>query len=69
MKILEILKSRRIWVMIISAVMFILTLFGIQTEVDADTLSDLLVNAIEPISQVVIAVLAIWSYLKPKTKV
>lgn len=69
MKILEILKSRRIWVMIISAVIFILTLFGIQTEVDADTLSGLLVNAIEPISQVVIAVLAIWSYLKPKTKV
>jgi hypothetical protein len=69
MKILEILKSRRIWVMIISAVVFILTLFGIQTEVDADTLSGLLVNAIEPISQVVIGVLAIWSYLKPKTKV
>ena len=69
MKSLEILKSRRIWVMIISAVMFILTLFGIKTEVDADTLSGLFVNAVEPISQVVVAVLAIWSYLKPKTNV
>lgn len=69
MKSLEILKQRRIWVVIISAVMFILSLFGIKPEIDTDTLSGLLVNAIEPISQVVIAVLAIWSYLKPKTNV
>lgn len=66
MKYLEILKQRRVWVVIISAVMFILSMFGMQSEVDADTLSGLVVNAIEPISQVVVAVLAIWSYVKPK---
>lgn len=66
MKYLEILKQRRVWVVIISAVMFILSMFGMQSEVDADTLSGLVVNAMEPISQVVVAVLAIWSYVKPK---
>lgn len=66
MKELEILKQRRIWVVIISAVMFILSMFGIKPEIDTDTLSGLVINAIEPISQAIIAILAIWSYLKPK---
>lgn len=66
MKELEILKQRRIWVVIISAVMFILSMFGVKPEIDTDTLSGLVINAIEPISQAIIAILAIWSYLKPK---
>lgn len=65
-KVIELLKQRRIWVFIISAVMFILSLFGVKPEVDTDTLSGLIVSFIEPLSQAIIAGLAIWSFIKPK---
>ena len=63
---LELLKQRRIWASIFSTIAVMLSLFGSNLFIDANGLSDAIVNVIESISALMAIVLPIWSYLKPK---
>lgn len=65
---IELLKNRRIWVFIISSVMFLLTLFGYQPEIDTNAVTEMVINLTSAIANALIAILAIASYLKPKIK-
>lgn len=63
---LELLKQRRIWVAIIGVIVFVFSLFGITLELDAEFLTDQALTIINSLSSLIMAGLAVWSYLKPK---
>jgi hypothetical protein len=64
--ILELLRNRRIWVSIIALVMFGLTITGHQLDVDQNTLADQLTTVGSALADLTIAVLSVYSFLKPK---
>ena len=60
-------RQRRVWATILGGIVAILQLFGIVSPDWLVTIApDLIIKAIEGGMAVVAAVLAIWSYLKPK---
>ncbi len=63
---LELLKQRRVWITIIMFVIGALSLFKVTWTPDAEVLADSLVNLITVGGALVSAVLAVWSYIKPK---
>jgi len=72
-KFKEILSQRRIWAVIISALTFTLPFIGFGFSGDVNILLDLLMNTlgalkavIESVGALIVAALALWSYLKPK---
>ena len=66
MKILELLKQRRIWIVILGAIAFVLPFIGITPSVDPQGAIDLIVNFFTAIYTLVVTGLALWSYFKPK---
>ena len=65
-EILTVLKNRRIWVAVIGAIVFVMTLFNIHTNIGVDNMSDQIVKFIGAAGDLVMAGLAIHSYLFPK---
>jgi len=65
-QILDILKQRRVWVVIIGAVLLILQLFGKQVDIDTNTVADKMVDIINSLGAIIMSALALWSYLFPK---
>lgn len=66
MQLLELLKQRRVWVGIISGLSFLISFLHIEFNIDVPVLSDMFTNAGIALFNLVSAILAIWSYLKPK---
>ncbi len=63
--LLELLRQRRIWV----AVIGVLVMGTGAVEVDPDTTADLIVASVDAGGKAAMAVLALWSYVKPKLAV
>jgi len=63
---LEMFKQRRIWIVIIGVTIFAFRYFGHSIDVDQNTLADMIVKFISNLADLIMAALAIWSYLKPK---
>ena len=64
--IIELLKNRRIWVVLIGVFMAAFTAFGYPINIDQNTLTDLIVKLASTLADLVVAGLALWSFLKPK---
>jgi uncharacterized membrane protein len=67
--ILELLKQRRVWVAILSILSVVLKIFGIDIDEQTQTaMIDQTMILASLIPDVFNAVLALWSYIKPKPK-
>ncbi len=66
--ILNILKNRRIWIAVVSLFMAIMTYIGHPLAVDSEVLTDNVVNVTSISVDLIVAILALWSLVKPKTK-
>jgi len=64
--ILEILKNRRVWIVIIGAVLAIMNLFGKQFDIDTNMVADKIVDVVNATGTIIVSGLAAWSYLFPK---
>lgn len=65
--ILELLKQRRIWIVIIGVIAFTASYFGHTIDIDQNTLADLIVKFVSNLSDLIMAGLALWSFVKPKS--
>ncbi len=63
---LELLRQRRIWAGIVAAITIVLTLLKIQFSIDVPVLTDMLTAFGGALADLIITVLALWSYFKPK---
>jgi hypothetical protein len=66
MDILNLLSQRRIWAGIVGVLTFALTIFNSTLQLDVPVLTDLLTAFGGALSALVTAILALWSYFKPK---
>ncbi len=66
--LLDLLGQRRVWIAIISAVSIVISMLHLQYKIDVPVLSDLFTGFGVALVNLVTASLAIWSYLKPKSK-
>ena len=67
MNIWELLKQRRIWVTIFSLLSIALKWFGVDIDPDTETaVIDQTMILVSLIPDAINAILAIWSYVKPK---
>jgi hypothetical protein len=66
-KLLALLQQRRIWIAIISVIAFMLDSFQVFHIDNVDLLTDNVMTIVGGIVSIITAVLAIWSYLKPKS--
>ena len=70
MNIWELLKQRRIWVTIFSLLSIALKWFGVEIDPDTEVaIIDQTMILVSLIPDAINAILAIWSYLKPKPTV
>ena len=67
-KFLELIAQRRVWAGVIGAVVFALGILGVQWTDAGGELPDLLMEVGKALGALVVSVLALWSYLKPKQK-
>jgi len=66
----ELLKQRRIWVTIFSLLSIALKWFGVEIDPDTEVaIIDQTMILVSLIPDAINAILAIWSYLKPKPTV
>ncbi len=65
-KLLKWLRQRRLWAALVSGGLFVLGMFGVLQNLDAETLTNLLVEVGKAAAALITAVLALHSYLKPK---
>jgi hypothetical protein len=65
---LELLKQRRVWVMALTLIIGVLSLFNVEWGLDVEGTSDTIVNVVTIGGAFLSAVLALWSYVKPKPK-
>ena len=65
-EILNLLQQRRIIASIISFVLFILGAFGIITNLDPVSLTEMIYNIVLAITPLITSILALWSYIRPK---
>jgi hypothetical protein len=65
-KLLELLQQRRIWIAIISVIAFMLDSFQVFHIDNVDLLTDNIMAIVGGVVSIISAVLAIWSYFKPK---
>ena len=64
--ILTILKNRRVWAGVFGALAFILPLVGVKVNFNVETITDLVIEVVELLLPLISAILALWSYVKPK---
>jgi len=65
-QILHLLRQRRVWAGIVAVVTFVITLFGVNWDGDAEVLTNLLHAVGESAAALISGLLALWSYLYPK---
>ncbi|MBI4137446.1 hypothetical protein HY469_05280 [Candidatus Roizmanbacteria bacterium] len=65
-KVLELIKQRRVWAGIIGVVVFVFAAFNFSPDIDAPVVTDMLTAIGVAVASLVQAVLALWSYLRPK---
>ena len=69
-KLWELLKQRRVWISIFSVLSVILKIFGVDISPETETIIiDQGMILVSLIPDVINAILALWSYLKPKATV
>lgn len=66
MSILELLRQRRVWAGIVGLLTIALTLLKITYQIEVPALTDLLTVFGGALADLIIAGLAVWSFLKPK---
>jgi hypothetical protein len=66
-KFLELIKQRRLWAGLVGVLAFLLTLLKANCQIDVPVLTDLLTTAGGAVASLVTALLALWSYFKPKS--
>ena len=67
-KIFEVVQNGRVIIFIIGTVFTILSFFGVTTDLDQNTLTDLVLKVLTTLGDAIMAILALWSFLKPKQK-
>ncbi len=68
-QLLHFMGQRRVWAAVVSVAMFAMGVFGVVTsDLDAVTLTDLLTKLGEALANLIVAALALWSYVAPKLK-
>jgi len=65
-QIASLLKERRIWAGIVGALAITLSLLNAGYQIDVPILTNLLTSLGGAVSAVIMATLALWSYLRPK---
>ena len=65
-KTIELLQQRRIWAGLIGFIAFASTLFNLGLDLDIEFLTDNLTSFGVALASLIQAVLALWSYFKPK---
>ena len=65
---LELLKQRRVWATIITVVIGVLALFKVTWGPDVELVSQAIVDVITLGGAFLTAILALWSYIKPKAE-
>jgi uncharacterized membrane protein len=66
----ELLKQRRVWITILSLASIVLKWFGVEINPDTETaIIDQTLILVSLIPDVINAILALWSYIKPKPAV
>ena len=66
--ILALLSQRRVWASIISALSFLINMLHIEFRIDVPVLTDMLTGIGAALAALISAILALWSYLKPKSQ-
>ena len=65
-QILHLLKQRRVWAGIVAVGTFVITLFGVNWDGDAELLTNMLHAVGESAAALISGGLALWSYFHPK---
>ena len=65
--LLDILSNRRVWAGLVGVAGFVAGLVGVAFNYDADTFVNLLVAVGQALAALVPALLALWSFLRPKS--
>lgn len=62
----DLLGNRRVWAGIVGFTGFLLTVLGIEKNLNVETWTELLANLGSALAMLIPAILAIWSFLHPK---
>jgi hypothetical protein len=65
-QILEALQHRRVWTAIFGFIALVLPVLGVQLDLDVNGLTDATMRLVEAISGLMVIILPIHSYFKPK---
>ena len=67
-EILDILKNRRVISSIIGGIIFILMIFNIHSNINIDSLSDIVLKVVSATGDLIAALLSLHSFLYPKAQ-
>lgn len=65
-QVLNLLSQRRIWASLVGVLMFALGILKVTWDVDVPVLTGLLTDLGTAVSSLIMAGLALWSFIKPK---